>query len=224
MVASSSELQLALDLIGVFVFALSGALVGVRKHLDLLGVVVLAWVAGLGGGMIRDVFLGDLPPVGISDWRLMGAAVLAGLFIFSIHSRLVEVREKGGRSRVRIALITRLVRLLDAAGLAVFSVGGALKAVSFGTSGFAAVLIGVITAIGGGLLRDVSVREVPEVLQRELYALPALVGATTVVIAFQSGYLATGVIWACVLLVFSIRIVAVVLDLNAPTALRTGDN
>ncbi len=223
MVASSTELQLALDLIGVFVFALSGALIGVRKHLDLVGVAVLSWVAGLGGGMIRDVFLGDLPPVGISDWRLTAAALSAGLFVFAVHSRLMEVRAKGG-SRVRISLITRLVRVLDAAGLAVFSVGGALKAISFGVTPLAAVMIGVITAVGGGLLRDVLVREVPEVLRRELYAVPALIGACSVVIAFNAGYLATWVVWGSVILVFVIRIVAVVLDLNAPTAMRTGDH
>lgn len=223
MVASSTELQLALDLIGVFVFALSGALIGVRKHLDLVGVAVLSWVAGLGGGMIRDVFLGDLPPVGISDWRLTAAALSAGLFVFAVHSRLMEVRAKGG-SRVRIGLITRLVRVLDAAGLAVFSVGGALKAISFGVTPLAAVMIGVITAVGGGLLRDLLVREVPEVLRRELYAVPALIGACSVVIAFNAGYLATWVVWGSVILVFVIRIVAVVLDLNAPTAMRTGDH
>lgn len=223
MVASSTELQLALDLIGVFVFALSGALVGVRKQLDLLGVAVLAWVAGLGGGMIRDVFLGDLPPVGISDWRLPAAAVTAGLIVFSLHSRLMEVRERGVRSRVRLGLITRLVRVLDAAGLAVFSVGGALKAISFGASPFAAVVIGAISAIGGGVLRDVLVREVPEVLRRELYAVPALIGAGSVVLAFNAGYLATWVVWVSVILVFVIRMVAVLLDLNAPKPLRTGD-
>lgn len=223
MVASSSELQLALDLIGVFVFALSGALVGVRKGLDLVGVAVLSWIAGLGGGMIRDVFLGDVPPVGVSDWRLLAAAVCAGLVVFAAHPRLMEARQTGRRARVRIGLVTRMVRVLDAAGLAVFSVGGALKALSFGSSGLAAVLIGVVTAVGGGMLRDVLVREVPEVLRRELYAVPALVGALSVVVAFAAGYLATWVVWGSVMLVFVIRMVAVMLDLNAPTAFRTGD-
>lgn len=223
MVASSSGLQLALDLIGVFVFALSGALVGVRKQLDLLGVAVLAVVAGLGGGIIRDVFLGDLPPVGISDWRLLTAALTAGLIVFALHGRLMEVRERGTRTRVRLGLITRLVRVLDAAGLAVFSVGGALKAISFGAPPLAAVVIGTISAIGGGVLRDVLVREVPEVLRRELYAVPALIGAGSVVVAFSLGYLATWLVWASVILVFVIRMVAVLLDLNAPKPFRTGD-
>ncbi len=224
MVASSTELQLALDLIGIFAFALSGALVAVRKQLDLLGVAVLAVVAGLGGGMIRDVFLGDLPPVGISDWRLLAAALFAALLVFTLHRRLMEARVMGSRSRVRISLITRMVRVLDAAGLAVFSVGGALKAISFGSPALAAVVIGVITAVGGGVMRDVLVREVPEVLRRELYAIPALIGAISVVVAFNAGYLATWVVWSSVILVFVIRIVAVLLDLNAPTALRTGDH
>lgn len=78
MVATSDERQIFLDIIGVFVFALRGALVGVRKGLDMVGVAVLAWVAGLGGGMMRDVLLGDLPPVGFSDWRLLVTAVAAG--------------------------------------------------------------------------------------------------------------------------------------------------
>ncbi|HKJ13043.1 MAG TPA: trimeric intracellular cation channel family protein [Ornithinimicrobium sp.] len=224
MVASSSELQLALDLIGVFVFALSGALVGVRKGLDLVGVAVLSWIAGLGGGMIRDVLLGDVPPVGVSDWRLLAAAVVAGLLVFAVHPRLMEARRRGRRHRVRIGLVTRMVRVLDAAGLAVFSVGGALKALSFGSPALAAVLIGVVTAVGGGMLRDVLVREVPEVLRRELYAVPALVGSLSVVLAFAAGYLATWVVWGSVMLVFSIRMVAVMLDLNAPTTFRTGDH
>jgi uncharacterized membrane protein YeiH len=223
MVASSTELQLALDLIGVFVFALSGALVGVRKGLDLVGVAVLSWIAGLGGGMLRDVLLGDLPPVGVSDWRLLAAAVAAGLVVFALHPRLMQARESGRRARVRIGSVTRMVRVLDAAGLAVFSVGGALKALSFGSSGLAAVVIGVITAVGGGLLRDVLVREVPEVLRRELYAVPALVGSLSVVVAYAAGYLAAWVIWGSVILVFVIRMVAVLLDLNAPTTFRTGD-
>lgn len=140
MVATSDELQIFLDIIGMFVFALSGALVGVRKGLDMVGVAVLAWVAGLGGGMMRDVLLGDLPPVGISDWRLLVTAVAAGFLIFGLHPHMIEVR--ASRPRLRLALITRSVRTLDAAGLAIFSVGGALKAISFSAPPLAAVLIG----------------------------------------------------------------------------------
>lgn len=221
MVATTEGLQLLLDLIGVFVFALSGALVAVRRGLDMVGVAALAWVAGLGGGMIRDVFLGDLPPVGISDWRLLATAVVAGLLVFGLHPRLVEVR--ASRPRLRRALITRSVRTLDAAGLALFSVGGALKAISFSAPPLAAVVIGLVAAVGGGLLRDVLAGQVPEVLRRELYAVPALIGAAIVVIAFETGHLSVWIVWASVMLVFVIRMTAVILNLNAPTALRTGD-
>ncbi len=171
---------------------------------------------------MRDVLLGDLPPVGISDWRLLVTAVTAGLLIFGLHPHMTEVR--ASRPRLRLALITRQVRTLDAAGLAIFSVGGALKAISFSAPPLAAVLIGVIAATGGGVLRDVLAGQVPELLRRELYAVPALIGSACVVIAFERGHLGVWVIWASVMLVFVIRMAAVILDLNAPTALRTGDH
>jgi uncharacterized membrane protein YeiH len=221
MVASNEGLQLFLDIIGVFVFALSGALVGVRGRLDMVGVAVLAWIAGLGGGMIRDVFLGDVPPVAISDWRLLVTALTAGLFVFFAQPHFTHVTPD--LPRMRREMLSRAVRVLDAAGLALFSVGGALKALSFSVEPLACVLIGVITACGGGVLRDVLAGQVPELLRRELYAVPALIGATTIVVAFEAGYLREWVVWASVMLVFVIRMAAVILDLNAPTALRTGD-
>ncbi|MCE0487899.1 trimeric intracellular cation channel family protein [Ornithinimicrobium sediminis] len=221
MVASNEGLQLFLDIIGVFVFALSGALVGVRKGLDMIGIAVLAWIAGLGGGMLRDVFLGDVPPVGISDWRLLVTALTAGLFVFATHHQVMAA--VSDMPRVRREIMSQSVRTLDAAGLAIFSVGGALKAVAFGADPLACVLIGVITACGGGVLRDVLAGQVPELLRRELYAVPALIGSTIVVVSFELGHLSEWVVWASVMLVFVIRMVAVILDLNAPTALRTGD-
>lgn len=221
MVTADSDLQLVLDLLGVFVFALSGGLVAVRRQLDLVGVLVLAGVAGLGGGIIRDVFIGAVPPVGINDWRLMSVAITAGLLTFVLHGRLLD--PSAVRPRLRYRLVTRGVRLLDAAGLAVFAVSGALKALDHGVGPFAAVVVGVITAVGGGLLRDVLAGQVPEVLRRELYAVPALVGSALVVGAHQIGHLSAAVVWGSVILVFVTRVVAVALDLNAPTPLRTGD-
>ncbi|AKU17083.1 trimeric intracellular cation channel family protein [Luteipulveratus mongoliensis] len=209
MLTANTDLKLVLDLVGVFVFALSGGLVGVRKRLDLVGVLVLAWVAGLGGGVMRDLLIGDVPPVGVSDWRLMLAACLAGLITFWLHPG--------------VARISRFVRVLDAAGLAVFAVAGALKAVLFAVSPVTAVVVGVVTAVGGGVLRDVLVGQVPEVLRRELYAVPALLGALTVVLAARLEHLTSLVVWSAVVLVFIVRMTAVVLDLNAPQPLRTGD-
>lgn len=223
MVTQDSDLQLLLDILGVFVFALSGGLVGVRKGLDLVGIVVLAWVAGLGGGIIRDVFLGDVPPVGISDWRLLAPVLLAGLTTFLWYRRLRAIVRIPPATRTR--LIGHSVRVLDACGLALFAVSGSLKALDHDAGALAAIFLGVITAVGGGALRDVLAGQVPEVLRRELYAVPALIGATLIVVADWQGFLNPPLIWGAVGLVFAIRMTAVALDLNAPTALRTtGDS
>ncbi len=218
MLTDTASLQTVLDVCGVFVFGLSGGLVAVRRGLDLFGVLVLAWVAGLGGGIIRDLFLGVTPPVAVSDWRLLAAAVVAGSAVFLLHG-VVEDGAGGGSGGRRH--LTRAVRLLDAAGLALFAVSGALVALSRDAGPLAATLIGGITAIGGGLLRDVLARQVPEVLQRELYALPALAGAGLVVVLDRVDALSPLTAWLAVALVFVIRVVAVALDLNAPRALRS---
>ncbi|WP_235950414.1 trimeric intracellular cation channel family protein [Phycicoccus flavus] len=221
MLTDTATVQTVLDVCGVFVFALSGALVAVRAGLDLLGLLVLAWVAGLGGGIVRDLFLGITPPVAVSDWRLLAAAVLAALLVFLLHGTWQRAADDavGGRRR----LVSRAVRLLDAAGLALFAVSGALVALANDAGPLAATLIGGITAVGGGLLRDLLAGRVPEVLQRELYALPALAGAALVVLLDRLGVLSTVTVWAAVLLVFAIRVLAVALDLNAPRALRSRD-
>lgn len=200
--------QLVLDLVGVFVFSLSGALVAVRKRLDLFGILVLACLAALGGGVLRDVLLGVTPPVGISDWRLLAAAALGGVVVFA-YSPGVE-------------RVSRLVTVLDAAGLGLFATSGALKAVTQpDIPAVAAVLVGLVTAIGGGVLRDVVAGQVPEVLRRELYAIPAALGSIVVVTAAQLGSLNDLVLWAAVLVVFGLRMTAVRLDLNAPQSLRS---
>jgi uncharacterized membrane protein YeiH len=209
MLIHDANLQLALDMGGVFVFALSGGLVAVRKRLDVVGVIVLAWVAGLGGGTIRDVLIGAVPPVGVSDWRQMAAAAAAGLLTFVFHPGF-------GR-------ISRFVRVLDALGLAVFAVGGSLKALGYGVTPITAVVVGVVTAVGGGMMRDVLAGQVPEVLRHELYAVPALLGSTIVVVASKTEHLNVVVVWLAVALVFAVRMGAVMLDLNAPKPLRTGD-
>ncbi len=219
MLTDTTTSQLVLDVIGVFVFALSGGLLGVRQGFDLFGVLVLAWVSGLGGGIIRDLFLGITPPVGVSDWRLLAAAVFAGALVFLLHGTYQEVSVRA--PDVRWRRVPYAVRLLDAAGLAVFAVSGALVSISAGAGPLASILIGGITAVGGGLLRDVLAGRVPEVLRREVYAIPALMGAGLVVLADRLEVTSTLTVWGSVALVFAIRVLAVTLDLNAPRALRT---
>jgi uncharacterized membrane protein YeiH len=194
----------------VFAFALSGGLVAVRKRLDLFGVLVLAGATGLGGGVLRDLLIGLIPPIGISDWRLVATALAAGLVTFVYHPGVER--------------LGRLVKVLDAVGLALFAVGGALLALARpGIPPLAAIIVGTLTAVGGGALRDVLVGQVPEVLRRELYALPALLGSTIVVVAYELNLISPFVVWAAAALVFGIRMVAVVLHLNAPQPFRLGE-
>lgn len=207
MLTLDPNLQLALDLVGVFAFALSGGLVAVKKRLDLFGVLVLAAAAALGGGVLRDLLIGHVPPVGLSDWRLLTCAVVAGLATFVYHPGIER--------------IGRFVRVLDAAGLAVFAIGGSLKALGAGMDPLTSVLVGGITAVGGGMIRDVLAGQVPEVLRREMYALPALLGSALVVAAHHYDVISPLVVWGCVLLVFGVRMAAVLLDIHAPKPLRT---
>jgi uncharacterized membrane protein YeiH len=158
----------ALDLAGTFVFALSGAASGVKHRLDLFGVLVLSFAAGNAGGLTRDVLLGATPPPGISDWRYIGVSLAAGLVTFLCFPIIDRLRSS--------------VLVLDAAGLALFAVSGALKALAAGLNPLGAMLLGVLTGVGGGMLRDVLVSEVPAVLRGELYASAALAGAAVVVV------------------------------------------
>jgi uncharacterized membrane protein YeiH len=162
------NLLIAFDLGGTFVFALSGATAGVKHRLDLFGVLVLSFAAGNSGGIARDVMIGAAPPVAISDWRYIAVSVLAGLITFYWHP-----------------IIDRLsspVLLFDAAGLALFAVSGAAKALALDVAPVGAMAMGMLTGIGGGIARDVLVRDIPIVLRTELYAVAALVGAAVVVI------------------------------------------
>lgn len=160
-----------LDLAGTFVFALTGALVAVRGRLDLFGTLVLAFATGLGGGLVRDVLLGDVPPPGLVEWRFLAAAALAGVATFLWHPV--------------VARWENIILTLDAAGLALFCVTGALKASDAGLDVVPAALLGMITAVGGGIARDVLANRVPAVLEGGWYATPALVGAAWA--AFASG-------------------------------------
>jgi uncharacterized membrane protein YeiH len=165
---SSTTLLVVLDLVGIFVFAISGALVGVRRGLDVFGVLVLAGVTGLGGGFLRDVLIGDVPPAALADWRYLLVPVAAGLITFVFHPAVGRVE--------------RLVTIFDAFGLALFCVTGALKALEYGLSPVPAALMGLVTAIGGGIARDLLANRVPEVFRGELYAIPALAGSAVVVV------------------------------------------
>ena len=204
-------LVLALDLCGTFVFALSGAAVGIRHKLDLFGVLVLSFVAATAGGITRDVLLGATPPAAILDWRYPAVSVLAGLVTFLAY----PIRDRYPfEDRLRKPFL-----VFDAAGLALFAVAGALKALAFQLGPFEAVLTGVLTAVGGGVVRDVLVREVPTVLQpSELYAVAALVGAGLVVGGRMLGFPSDITVVAGAGVCFGLRVIAVRRGWRLPTA------
>src|SRR5688500_14654774 len=157
----------AFDLVGTFVFALSGAVAGLRHRLDLFGVLVLSFAAAAAGGILRDVLIGMEMPAAIRDWRYVAVSVLAGLVAFYRPS---------GIQRWRNAVLW-----FDAAGLALFAVTGTSKALVYHVNPVSAALLGMLTGIGGGVARDVLVSEVPTVFRAEVYAVTALAGAAVVV-------------------------------------------
>ena len=191
-----------LDLVGIFVFGITGALVGVRKKLDVFGIMVLALVTGLGGGFLRDVLIGATPPAALQDWRYLVVPVVAGLLTFFLHPGIGRVE--------------RSVNIFDAAGLALFCVTGALKAIEYGLTPLPAVVLGTISGIGGGVIRDILSGRVPVVLRSEIYAIPAFLGAAIVVVAAALEYHALWVPFAAALACFAIRLVAIRRGWNAP--------
>jgi len=172
MIALEAALHI-LDLGGTFVFAISGAVAAVERRLDIFGVLVLSFVAGNVGGITRDVLIGAVPPAALSDGLYLGVSILAGLITFFLYAGVRRLRSP--------------VLLFDAVGLAFFAVVGAQKAITFGLSPLMAALLGMLTGIGGGMVRDMLLTEIPHVLRSDLYAVAALAGASVVVIGDALG-------------------------------------
>jgi uncharacterized membrane protein YeiH len=199
-----NALLVGFDLGGTFVFALSGATAGVKHRLDLFGVLVLSFAAGNSGGIARDVMIGTDPPAAISDWRYIAVSMLAGLITFYWYR-----------------IINRLsspVLVFDAAGLALFAVSGAGKALAFHAGPVAATLLGMLTGIGGGMVRDVLVMEIPNVLRTELYAIAALIGAAVMVTGRMLHVSTTAAAIAGAALCFGLRFIALRRGWQLPTA------
>lgn len=184
----TSGFVLALELIGTFAFALSGATVGVRRQLDLFGVLVLAFAAATAGGIVRDTLIGATPPAALANWRYLVVAMIAGLITFYRYGEVERMRNP--------------VQFFDAIGLGLFAVSGAAKATAYGLGPAGAILLGIASGVGGGVARDVLVAEVPSILRRgELYAVAAALGAAIVVagqaLGLPSTPLAVGGAGAC---------------------------
>jgi uncharacterized membrane protein YeiH len=202
-------LPLLLDLVGTFVFAISGGAVGVKRRLDLFGTLVLSFVAGNAGGILRDLTIGSVPPAAIGDWRYLAVSLLAGLITF-FRPWIVE-------------RLSSPVLVFDAAGLSLFAVSGAQKALAFGLNPAMAALLGMLTGIGGGVMRDVLVAQIPLVLRAEIYAVAALAGAAVVVLGqiLQIPPAASTVLGA--LLCFGLRLVAIRRGWRLPVAKHPGE-
>lgn len=197
-------LPIALDLGGTFVFAISGAVAGVKHRVDVFGALVLSLVAASSGGVVRDVLIGAVPPAALGDWRYVAVSLLAGAVTLRWHSTVERLRNP--------------VQLFDAAGLALFAVSGAHKALVFGLGPISAALLGMVSGIGGGMVRDLFVAEVPAVLRAEIYGLAALAGAAVVVIGSGLGLPSAAVTTAGALLCFAIRFLAIRRGWRLPAA------
>lgn len=205
--AYAASTLLVLDLIGTFVFALSGGVAGVKERLDLFGVLVLSFAAASAGGIMRDLLIGAVPPAAISDWRYLGVSLLAGLVVFFWFPRSERLRK-----------LRNLVLIFDGAGLALFAVAGTQKALGYGLNPMMAALLGMLTGIGGGMLRDVLLAQVPTVLRSDLYAVAALAGASVVVIGHVLHFPPTAMAIAGAVLCFGIRLIAIRRGWRLPVA------
>lgn len=202
-------LLLVLDLGGTFVFAVSGAMVAVRHRLDILGVLVLAFVTGNVGGMTRDVLIGAMPPAAIADWKYLAVSLAAGFVTFFWYPVT---------DRLRYHMLW-----FDAVGLAFFAVAGAEKALVYGISPAMAAILGMLTGVGGGMLRDMLVTEIPVVLRADLYALAALAGAAVVVGGHLFGVSAVLSTALGGLLCFALRFMAIRRGWHLPSAKLSRD-
>ncbi|MBV1795814.1 trimeric intracellular cation channel family protein [Siccirubricoccus sp. G192] len=201
---SAALLVRALDLVGTFVFAISGAALGTQRGMDLFGVLVLGCVTAVVGGITRDVLIGAIPPASVASWHNLALALAAGLLTFRF-SRLFD-------------RLQQPVQFFDAAGLGVFAVAGTQKAVAFGINWPMAAVLGMISGIGGGMVRDMLAAQVPTVLRADIYAVAALAGALVVVAGSALGLPPTAVALAGVALCVFLRLMALYHGWRLPAA------
>ncbi|MCX4988299.1 MULTISPECIES: trimeric intracellular cation channel family protein [unclassified Streptomyces] len=202
----SPSVQHTLDLIGIFVFAISGALLAVRKNFDVFGIAVLAEITALGGGLLRDIIIGAVPPAAFTDLGYFTTPIVAALLVFFLHPQVERIQAG--------------VNVFDAAGLGLFCVTGTVKAYDYGLGLTASAALGLATAVGGGVLRDVLANEVPSLLRwdRDLYAVPAIVGATMVVLCIRYDALTPFTSGLAIVTAFVLRLLAMRYHWRAPRA------
>ncbi|MDB1088353.1 trimeric intracellular cation channel family protein [Streptomyces sp. ACA25] len=206
MTVLTPSLQHWLDLAGIFVFAISGALLAVRKNFDVFGMAVLAFATGLGGGLFRDLVIGDVPPAAFTDLGYFVTPLVVTVLVVFLHPQVTR--------------INRAVQVFDAAGLGFFCVVGTLKAHEYGLGTLSAAALGLATAAGGGVARDMLANEVPSLLRRdqEIYALPAIAGASSVALLLRYDALNDLTMALSALGAFALRLLALRFGWRAPGA------
>jgi len=197
------SLYYLLELAGTFAFAISGAVAARERGLDFFGITALAFTVACGGGIIRDLCIGAIPPAGLKNWQYLVVAIVATGLTVGLYSIVKRLK--------------RPVLLFDTVGLSLFAVTGAQKALAYGNNGEVAILLGITTAVGGGVLRDILLNRVPVILEKEIYASAALIGASIVVVgnyfALISGELLSIIaLTTC----FTLRILALRYHWNLP--------
>jgi uncharacterized membrane protein YeiH len=204
MIIQPNSIYTFLDLIGTFVFALSGAVAARQKGLDIFGIFSIAFTVACGGGIIRDLCIGAIPPAGLTNWLYL-LMVLMATIIGIGFSRIVN-------------LLNHPVLLFDALGLSVFAVAGARKAIYFGHNYEVAILLGIVTAVGGGVIRDILLARIPVILKKEIYASAAMVGAMIVVIGDYFDFSKEAVSVIAILACFGLRFLGLHFHWNLPFA------
>ncbi|MEU4999582.1 trimeric intracellular cation channel family protein [Streptomyces sp. NPDC021622] len=202
----SPSVQHALDIVGIFVFAISGALLAVRKNFDVFGIAVLAEVTALGGGILRDLVIGAVPPAAFTDLGYFITPLFAAALVFFLHPEV---------ERTQVA-----VNVFDAAGLGLFCVTGTTKAYDYGLGLTASAALGLATAVGGGVLRDIIANEVPSLVRwdRDLYAVPAIVGSAMVALCINYDMVNGFTSGLAVVTAFVLRLLAMRYHWRAPRA------
>lgn len=193
-----------LDITGTFVFAVAGGFRATRHDLDLLGVMVLAVATGVGGGMMRDVLLGATPAAAIQSELYLGVCLLGGVVAFVASAR--------------VATQWNRVMFADAIGLGVFAAIGAVKAIEFGLGLIGVMIIAALTATGGGVVRDVLVREIPAVVRHDFYATAALIGGASVLAVDAVGGGTQLQIWIAIVVTSGLRFFAMTRGVGLPKA------
>jgi len=192
-----------LDLAGTFVFAISGAAAAKQRGLDLFGICAIAFIVACGGGIIRDLCIGAIPPAGLTNWSYLVAAITAAGITLGLYSFVKRLKQP--------------VLFFDALGLSLFAVTGAQKSIAYGHNAEVAVLLGVTTAVGGGVLRDILLNRVPVILEKEIYASSALIGALIVVIGNHLKWLSNDLVSVIALITcFGLRLLALRYHWNLP--------